>query len=358
MAIGIGAFTLWYTEELAEKIKAEEAKRIDLWAQATKSVNDPNTVDFTLALEIIKTNTSIPIILVDENDKIEKHRNLKNRDTSELGLYAELEKMKKYASPIEVGKKHIYRNETDILRKLRWYPRFLLGIIGLYILIAYFGFSQSRKGEQDRVWTGMARETAHQLGTPLTALYGWTALLEEKELAPGAVAEIKKDLKRLQTVADRFSKIGIEGKKELGNLVQILNQTVEYLKNRSSGSVKFQVHTPSSVPFIYMHPVLLGWVFENIIRNAIDAMMGEGKVSITVQELPKKLIIDFTDSGTGMTSRVKRSVFKPGFTTKTRGWGLGLSLSKRIIQEGHGGKLTVYRSAPGEGTTIRMELPI
>jgi signal transduction histidine kinase len=195
------------------------------------------------------------------------------------------------------------------------------------------------------------------LGTPLTALYGWTTILEEEGVAPGAVAEIKKDLLRLQTVADRFSKIGSAGHSEKGDLSALIHQSVDYLKRRSSDAVKFQVEIPAKLPPIPMQPILLGWVIENLMRNAMDAMEGSGTLSITVQLLADKVLVDFRDTGSGMSLRVKRSVFQPGFTTKTRGWGLGLSLSRRIIQSGHKGKLTVHQTSPGEGSTFRLELP-
>jgi two-component system, sporulation sensor kinase D len=203
----------------------------------------------------------------------------------------------------------------------------------------------------------MARETAHQLGTPLSALYGWTTLLEEEGASPAAVTEIKKDLARLQTVADRFSKIGIDGIGQLGDVYELIHSTVEYLQRRSSEDITFTVELPEDLPHVPMQPVLLGWVVENLMRNAMDAMEGRGTLTISGQILSRKVIIDVSDTGKGMSPRVKRSVFNPGFTTKTRGWGLGLSLSKRIIEAGHGGTLSVHRSAPGEGSTFRIELP-
>ena len=361
-AVGIGVLTWWYTEELSAKLRDEEERKVQLWALAMEQIlqADPTT-DFTMALEIIKFNETIPIILTDDKGVILLHRNVE--DITRSGLEAELQEMMEYAAdPIKVEVKpgeeqFIYRNESKILRHLRFYPRFLLGIIGAYILLAYWGFSRARKGEQDRVWTGMARETAHQLGTPLTALYGWTTILEEEGVAPGAVAEIKKDLLRLQTVADRFSKIGSEGHGEKGDLNALIHQTVDYLKRRSSDAVKFQVEIPAKLPLIPMQPILLGWVMENLMRNGIDAMEGSGTLTITVQLLADKVRVDFMDTGSGMSLRVKRSVFQPGFTTKTRGWGLGLSLSRRIIQTGHKGKLTVHQTSPGEGSTFRLELP-
>ena len=362
-AVAIGALTLWYTEQFAARLRAEEERRVELWAEAVESIvqSDPEA-DLTLATRIIELNTTIPLILTDANGVILNHRNLPERDTSSAAIEAELTRMMAYAAPIPVHllpgvDQFIYRNESTNLRRLRFYPRFLLGIIGAYILLAYIGFSRARKAEQDRVWTGMARETAHQLGTPLSALYGWTTLLEEEGASPAAVTEIKKDLARLQTVADRFSKIGIDGKGQLGDVSELIHSTVEYLQRRSSEDITFTVELPEDLPHVPMQPVLLGWVLENLLRNAMDAMEGRGTLTISGQILSRKVIIDVSDTGKGMSPRVKRSVFNPGFTTKTRGWGLGLSLSKRIIEAGHGGTLSVHRSAPGEGSTFRIELP-
>ncbi|NDD50028.1 MAG: ATP-binding protein [Flavobacteriia bacterium] len=362
-AVAIGALTLWYTEQFAARLRAEEERRVELWAEAVESIvqSDPEA-DLTLATRIIELNTTIPLILTDANGVILNHRNLPERDTSSAAIEAELTRMMAYAAPIPVHllpgvDQFIYRNESTNLRRLRFYPRFLLGIIGAYILLAYIGFSRARKAEQDRVWTGMARETAHQLGTPLSALYGWTTLLEEEGASPAAVTEIKKDLARLQTVADRFSKIGIDGKGQLGDVSELIHSTVEYLQRRSSEDITFTVELPEDLPHVPMQPVLLGWVVENLLRNAMDAMDGRGTLTISGQILSRKVIIDVSDTGKGMSPRVKRSVFNPGFTTKTRGWGLGLSLSKRIIEAGHGGTLSVHRSAPGEGSTFRIELP-
>jgi signal transduction histidine kinase len=362
-AVAIGALTLWYTEQFAARLRAEEERRVELWAEAVESIvqSDPEA-DLTLATRIIELNTTIPLILTDANGVILNHRNLPERDTSSAAIEAELTRMMAYAAPIPVHllpgvDQFIYRNESTNLRRLRFYPRFLLGIIGAYILLAYIGFSRARKAEQDRVWTGMARETAHQLGTPLSALYGWTTLLEEEGASPAAVTEIKKDLARLQTVADRFSKIGIDGKGQLGDVSELIHSTVDYLQRRSSEDITFTIELPEDLPQVPMQPVLLGWVVENLLRNAMDAMEGRGTLTISGQILSRKVIIDVSDTGKGMSPRVKRSVFNPGFTTKTRGWGLGLSLSKRIIEAGHGGTLSVHRSAPGEGSTFRIELP-
>ncbi len=362
-ALGIGALTLWYTEQFAGHLRAEEERRVELWAEAIQSIvqSDPDA-DLTLATRIIELNTTIPLILTDANGVILNHRNLPGTDSSSVAIERELERMVAYADPILVHlvpgvDQFIYRNESVNVHRLRAYPRFLLGIIAAYILLAYIGFSRARKAEQDRVWTGMARETAHQLGTPLSALYGWTTLLEEEGASQEALTEIKKDLTRLQTVADRFSKIGTEGKGQPGDLCELLQHTVEYLQRRSPGEIQIHVDLPNSLPEVPMQPVLLGWVVENLLRNAMDAMEGSGQVTITALHQGSKVWVDVSDTGRGMNARTRSSIFRPGFTTKTRGWGLGLSLAKRIIESGHQGRLFVLRSVPGEGSTFRIELP-
>lgn len=362
-AAAIGLLTLWYTEQFARHLRAEEERRVELWAEAVESIvqSDPEA-DLTLATRIIELNTTIPLILTDAHGVILNHRNLMGLDTTSLGVERELQRMMAYADPIKVQlmpgvEQFIYRNESVNIRRLRAYPRFLLGIIAAYIILAYFGFSRARKAEQDRVWTGMARETAHQLGTPLSALYGWTTLLEEEGASPAALTEIKKDLARLQTVADRFSKIGIEGKGQAGNLSELLHHTIDYLQRRSPGEIHLQLDLPKSLPEVPMQPVLLGWVIENLLRNAMDAMDGRGQVTITAIHQGSKVYVDVSDTGRGMNARTRRAIFRPGFTTKTRGWGLGLSLAKRIVESGHRGRLFVLRSKPGEGSTFRIELP-
>lgn len=362
-AVGIGALTLWYTEQFASHLQAEEERRVELWAEAIESIVQSNPeADLTLATRIIELNTTIPLILTDAHGVILNHRNLPGPDTSGVAIERELKVMMAYAKPIQVNllpgvDQFIYRNESVNVRRLHNYPRFLLAIIAAYIVLAYFGFSRARKAEQDRVWTGMARETAHQLGTPLSALYGWTTLLEEEGASPAAVSEIKKDLTRLQTVADRFSKIGAENKGDLGDLAELLRHTVDYLQRRSPGEMHLHLDVTEDLPQIPMQPVLLGWVIENLLRNAMDAMEGKGEVTITAVHQNQKVWIDVSDTGRGMSARTKRSVFNPGFTTKTRGWGLGLSLAKRIVESGHRGRLSVLRSSLGEGSTFRIELP-
>lgn len=362
IAVGIGILTLIYTEQFTNQLRIQENKRIELWGEAISViVNSDETSDLTMATRIIEFNTSIPLILTDNNNKILTYRNLSVKDTSYSSIERELKKMIAYSEPIIVNlspgvNQFIYRNESISLKRLRFFPRFLLGIIGLYIFLAYLAFSRARKSEQDLVWNGMAKETAHQLGTPLSALFGWVTILEEEGVNSLALQEIKKDLERLQTVAFRFSKIGSDLEPKSIDILALLNETIEYLQRRSPKSLKIKIEAPNRAPKINIEPVLIGWVIENLVRNAIDAMEGKGVVSISLGVVESTVYIDISDSGKGISSKDRRAIFKPGYTTKSRGWGLGLSLAKRIIETSHRGKLYLLNSQLKKGSIFRIEL--
>ncbi|MDG1710149.1 MAG: HAMP domain-containing sensor histidine kinase [Schleiferiaceae bacterium] len=362
IAVGIGILTLIYTEQFTNQLRIQENKRIELWGEAISViVNSDETSDLTMATRIIEFNTSIPLILTDNNNKILTYRNLSVKDTSYSSIERELKKMIAYSEPIIVNlspgvNQFIYRNESISLKRLRSFPRFLLGIIGLYIFLAYLAFSRARKSEQDLVWNGMAKETAHQLGTPLSALFGWVTILEEEGVNSSALQEIKKDLERLQTVAFRFSKIGSDIEPKSIDIIALLNETVEYLQRRSPKSLKIKIEVPNRAPKINIEPVLIGWVIENLVRNAIDAMEGKGVVNISLGVMESAVYIDISDSGKGISSKDRRAIFKPGYTTKKRGWGLGLSLAKRIIETSHRGKLYLLHSQLKKGSIFRIEL--
>jgi ACT domain-containing protein len=362
IAIGIGVLTLVYTEKFTNQLRLQENKRIELWGDAISIiVNSDETSDLTMATRIIELNTSIPLILTDDKNKILTYRNLSVKDTSSPFIKKELKKMIAYSEPIVVNlspgvNQFIYRNESISLKKLRFFPRFLLGIIGLYVFLAYLAFSRARKTEQDLVWNGMAKETAHQLGTPLSALFGWTTILEEEGVNSSALREIKKDLERLQTVAFRFSKIGSAIEPNPIDILVLLTKTSEYLQRRSPKSLRIEIEALNEVPKINIEPVLIGWVIENLVRNAIDSMDGKGVVNISLGVLESSIYIDISDSGKGVNSNDRRAIFKPGYTTKSRGWGLGLSLAKRIIETSHGGKLYLLNSQLDKGSVFRIEL--
>jgi signal transduction histidine kinase len=364
LAILIGVLTLIYTERFTDQLRAQENDRVRLWGEAISLILSSNSnSDLTMATRIIELNTSIPLILTDDQNRILTYRNLNSKDTSINFLSKKLGKMMDYSDPITVNispgvEQFIYRDESRSLKRLRFFPKLFLGIISLYLFFAYLAFSRSRKSEQNLVWNGMAKETAHQLGTPLSALFGWTTILEEEGVKSKALNEIKKDLSRLQIVADRFSKIGSEPTFSKVDIIGLLNQSSDYMQKRSSKTLKINIKSNHQLPNLKVEPVLIGWVFENLMRNAIDAMDGKGALSISIRVLEKSISIDFDDSGKGISTKDRRNIFKPGFTTKSRGWGLGLSLSKRIVEIVHGGRLYLLKSQLDKGTVFRMDLKI
>lgn len=368
-AVVIAAVTLWYTETLASNLRRREAREVARWAMAIQHiVHAADEVDLSLATQIIENNESIPVLLVDDAGTIVSSRNVPWTDATAADTLAWKSRMAAYAEPIAVELvpgmyQYIYQYESTTLGQLRTYPRVLLGVMALFLLLSYYGFHRARRAEEDQVWTGMARETAHQLGTPLSALYGWLTVLEDEtagqaNLAP-LLAEVRKDLERLQTVADRFSKIGSDQPGEVADLAPLVEHSVVYLQKRLPKGVDLRYELEAGLPPVRYQPVLLGWVLENLIRNAVDALPDQrGRITVRVQRLGDRVVVDVEDSGKGMTAKVRRSVFRPGFTTKKRGWGLGLSLARRIAVQGHGGQLQVLHSAPGQGTTFRLALPL
>lgn len=363
-AIVIGALSLWYTNTLVKKLSEEEKKKVELWAEATKKLADLDaTADFNFLINVVRNNTTVPVIMVDEKEDILSWRNLdslKMQDTT----YArrELKTMHEQHEPIEIklydGKKNqIYYKDSLLLTKLRYYPFFQLGVIALFILVSYLAFSSSRRAEQNQVWLGMAKETAHQLGTPLSSLLAWLDLLKMKGVSPEYLGEIEKDIGRLNTITERFSKIGSPPALKKENLAEVIRKSVSYIQTRSSGKVTFEVNVGDEAQTIAsVNSPLLEWVFENVLKNAIDAMNGEGKITVSVTDQLQFVYIDISDTGKGIPRSAFSTVFKPGFTTKSRGWGLGLSLSKRIIEDYHHGQIFVKSSEPDVKTTFRIVL--
>jgi len=364
-AIIIGALSLWYTNTLVKKLSEEEKKKVELWAEATKKLADLTdaTTDFNFLINVIRNNTTVPVIMVDEKENILSWRNLdslKMQDT----IYAkeQLADIRKQHVPIEIklydGKKNqIYYKDSLLLTKLRYYPFFQLGVIALFIIVSYLAFSNSRRAEQNQVWVGMAKETAHQLGTPLSSLLAWLDLLKMKGVSMEYLSEIEKDIGRLNTITERFSKIGSPPALRKENLAEVIRRSVNYIRTRSSGKVSFEINAEDeSQTVASVNSPLLEWVFENVLKNAIDAMNGEGKITVSVTDQLQFVYIDISDTGKGIPRSAFSTVFKPGYTTKSRGWGLGLSLSKRIIEDYHNGQIFVKSSEPNVKTTFRIVL--
>ena len=362
-AIIIGISSLFVTNSLVKSLAYEEKKKIEIWAYATNQmVNISDDGNFSLAIKVMESNENIPIILADENDSILNYRNLNpiNEITDEY-LQKQLAIMKEQNEPIEIQvfedyKQLLYYKDSILLTRLRYYPMFQLGLITLFMFIAYLAFSSARKAEQNQVWAGMAKETAHQLGTPLSSLMAWVELLKSKEETKDMVLEMEKDVSRLETITDRFSKIGSKPTLKDENIVQVVVEATNYLKSRLPEKVLIELHSETSSIIVPVSVVLLNWVIENICKNAVDAMKGEGLIKIEMEEDESYVKIQINDTGKGIEPELISSIFKPGVTSKKRGWGLGLSLSKRIIEEYHKGKIFVKSSVEGKGTTFSILL--
>ena len=361
-AILIGVGSLIYTQFLVRSLKTEERKKVEMWAEATRLINSADsTQNLDFLLSIIENNNTVPVILTDGSDNIIATRNIeqvKIEDTGTMGV--KLEKMRSDNQPIIIdlangSTNRIYYKDSIILSQLIYYPFVQLGFIILFILASYLALSSSRKAEQNRVWLGLSKETAHQLGTPTTSLSGWVELLQNNYPDLPVTKELALDVKRLEKVTERFSRIGSKPSLTQENILGLILNSVNYLKSRSSSKVLF-VLTFSSDDEINLpvNPALFEWVVENVCKNGIDAMEGNGEITIKVEEEDKYAVIDISDTGKGMPKSSWKKVFSPGYTTKKRGWGLGLSLAKRIIEEYHHGKIFVKSSEPGKGTCIRI----
>lgn len=354
--------SLIYTENLVRKLKLEERKNVSLWAEATRLISISDTtqnVDFLSY--IIDNNNTVPVILTDESDSIISARNFVAEKIGDLiFMKKNLKKIKEKNKPIIINLENghynlIYYKDSIILTMLIFYPYVQLGIITLFILVSYLAFSSSRKAEQNQVWVGMSKETAHQLGTPTSSLAGWIEILQNKYPEISITKELALDVARLEKVTERFSRIGSKPAISAGNIVEIISRTVEYLKSRTSSKVRFIMDfSPDKVVLVPVNSALFEWVIENLIKNAIDSMEGNGEISIHITETDKNAVIDISDTGKGIPKSAFKKIFYPGYTTKHRGWGLGLSLAKRIIEEYHDGRIFVRHSEVGIGSIIRI----
>jgi len=368
VAIAIVTGTIFYSNYLSDKIEQDERKKVNIWVESLKTkiaTEDPATINF--ANMIAADNQEIPIIETDENDNpsgISKNldSNLIKKDSQYLRK--KVQEFKGLHDPliVEINKEPLivnkyYYGDSDLLQEVRYYPIIQLLIVALFIIITLITITTRNKSTQNQVWAGMAKETAHQLGTPLSSLQGWVEMLKESSGNEKIVAEMSKDVDRLKLVSDRFGKIGSTPQLEEKNITEQVESMVAYIKRRATDKVSFQVsHTGSGEASTLINAHLFDWVIENLLKNALDAMDGKGAIDIVISNEPTRVIIDVTDNGKGITKQNLGKVFKPGFTTKKRGWGLGLSLSKRIIEQYHKGELFVKWSEPGKGTTFRVVL--
>lgn len=381
VAIVIVSATIFYSQYLAKKIAADERQKVSLWVAASKAMLSNPGMDLTLPNLIRNGQQSIPIIETNEKDSIIDYINLDSARAArdKVWLYRQLKRFRSENKPLEITlsdnpyiANRYYYGHTSLLDEVRYYPLVQLFIVALFIFFTLYSITIRNKATTNQLWAGMAKETAHQLGTPVSSLEGWVEMLKETDVDPRTVQEIKKDVDRLKLVSDRFGKIGSTPQLEEKDVVGQIRSMMEYIRKRAAGKVRFTLHAagyteeigPVSKEGSGVAPQLVArisgplfdWVIENLLKNALDAMEGKGDITVSIANLEKEMLIDVTDTGKGIAAKNVVKVFKPGFTTKKRGWGLGLSLSKRIIEQYHKGLLFVRHSEPGKGTTFRIVL--
>ncbi len=358
---------LWNTYDFFKKFKDEERIKMEIISAAQKdmAIKPLNSIDVSLPLKILNSNNNIPLIITNEKGEITSVKNLDSiKEKDSLYLAKQLAIMKKNNKPIPLNYtvdginigQNLYYKDSDLLIKLKYYPLALLLILVLFGSVIYLVFKSSKVAEQNKLWAGMAKETAHQIGTPLSSLLGWVEILRMDNVEESTITEIEKDINRLNTIADRFSKIGSIPKLEKINLVEETKKSFDYLKSRSSKQINFNFNTDNSEIAVKANKQLFSWVIENIIKNAIDAMQGKGKLDLEIKSSDINTKILITDSGKGIPKTHYKKIFETGFTTKKRGWGLGLSLAKRIIEDYHNGKIYVKKSTLNKGTCIAISL--
>ncbi len=365
IALLIGVGSLLYTNQLVNRLAVQERNKVEMWAKGTKFLansSDTNT-DLSFVFEVVRSNSTIPLILTDGERNIISLRNF-DGELSKDSIYCEkqLKRIRGRNEPIKIelygGTRNlIFYDNSDLYYQLKYYPYVSLGIISVFILVAYFAFSISRRAEQDQVWVGLAKETAHQLGTPLSSLIAWMEYLRTKNVDERTIDDMKKDVTRLETITERFSKIGSVPELTPQPILQVMEDSLDYMRSRSSKKVEFSLGSEcrpeTEVP---INVALFAWVIENLCRNAIDAMDGNGSIKVLISKAGSRVHIDVSDTGKGIPRSKFETVFQPGYTSKKRGWGLGLSLTKRIIEQYHNGKVIVRRSEMGKGTTFRITL--
>lgn len=369
ISIAIVSLILWNTYTFFIKFKTEERLKMEIMAAALEEIATNLDLEDSYKIEskVLENNNNIPMILVDENGNIiigsDSYRNLDSTKAKDPEyLKQQLEIMKRENDPIEINypgsnKQYIYYRNSDLLNKLSYYPLALILIIVLFLAVIYMFFNTNKISEQNKLWTGMAKETAHQIGTPLSSLLGWIAILKTENVNDKYVEEIEKDVERLNTIANRFSKIGSVPELQKEDVVSICKTSFDYLERRSSKQIEFHfTNNTEDILLANLNTELFSWVIENLLKNSVDAMKGKGELSLQIDDTSKKIKITVIDSGKGMPKSLYKKIFKPGFTTKKRGWGLGLSLSKRIVDDYHKGKIFVLRSEIDKGTSIQIQL--
>jgi len=359
----VTALVLWNTSIFFQRLKEDERAKMNIWAQAQEELSAaPEDADLSLILEILNNNTTIPIIHTNEDGAIAYTTNidpviLEDRERLEGYLIELKEENEPIAVDLGEGQvQNLYYGNSPALNKLKYYPIGLTLIGFLFIGVVYFFYTTTKNSEQNKLWAGMAKETAHQIGTPLSSLIGWTEILKSEDVDPSYIKEMEKDIDRLQTITERFSKIGSAPNLKEINIVEATRESFDYLKLRSSNLIDFSIQTPRQPIWVMLNEQLYSWTIENLVKNAIDAMRGKGELLIEIKQDMKQAHIYITDTGKGIDKNKFKVIFEPGQTTKKRGWGLGLSLARRIIEEYHQGKIKVAKSEIGRGTTFQISL--
>lgn len=360
----IASVSLIVSNNFVDKLKLEEKNKMQVWASAMSSIiNAEVNENVALEQEILSSNKTIPVVLIDETGSIIQENNINipaNADSLTV-LMERVAEMRKKGNVIPiymdgVGEQYVCYDDSNILILLSFYPYVLLAVVLVFLFICIIAVVSSKRAEQNRVWVGLSKETAHQLGTPISSLMAWMEILKEKYPADELLPDMGHDVERLQRVAERFSKIGSNPEHSAEDVVSVIEGAVEYVKRRSSSKVEYVVNFPARPVLVRMNAPLIEWVIENLCKNAVDAMAGDGIITVTVSHDAQNAYIEVADTGKGISKSNRKRVFEPGFTTKKRGWGLGLSLAKRIMEEYHKGKIFVKKSTPGKGATFRMEL--
>ncbi len=375
VSIGIISLIVWNTLTFFNQLKENERAKMILWASAQEELFQQIDLtstenDSKIPLEILQSNTTTPMILYTTKEAVYKVNNLDEaiqKDT--LKIRKLIERFKTEYKPIELSYQDpktkekvdlgvLYYGNSPLLKKLKYYPAALILIIVLFFVAIYLFYKTAKSSEQNKLWAGMAKETAHQIGTPLSSLVGWNEILKSENVNSEYIVEIEKDISRLKTITERFSKIGSVPKLEKMDIVAETRTTFDYLKSRTSKLIEFKLKLPNAPLTVNLNPQLYGWTIENMVKNGIDAMKGQGKITIEIIPTAKKALVRISDTGKGIPKRDQRKIFKPGFTTKKRGWGLGLSLAKRIIEGYHNGRIHVYKSSKDSGTTFEIAIAL
>lgn len=362
-SFAIVSLILLKTYEFFQHFKDEERTKMENWSFAqTEFVNSDTNTNLNLTLKILNSNTTTPMIVIDKDGNLSSSNNINDSKIENPEYVKELiNKFSDENKPIEIKYQNqvystIYYGNSPLLNKLKYYPLALILIVVLFGAVIFFFYSSNKNATQNKLWSGMAKETAHQIGTPLSSLIGWTELLKTENVNPEYITEMEKDVSRLKTIAERFSKIGSLPTLEKADIIKETIESYDYLKSRLSKLVDFEIIIPDGEIPVNLNKQLYSWTIENLVKNAIDAMKGRGKLTVEISQLENDVKVNVTDTGKGISKKHYNSIFEPGFTTKKRGWGLGLSLTKRIIEDFHNGKIKVLQSAKNKGSTIQISL--